>query len=366
MKKKKTAVVSDVVMKFGGAERVVTSFLEMFPNADLYTLFIVPGARKEIEQKFPLIKIHTSPFQWFIRSDKLSRYVSIIKVLSWLYWEFLNLDKYDLVISSSHSFMSKNVRVKKGTVHLSYIHTPPRYLYNEYNEIGIIRRFPVNIFVWPVLSLLRSIDRIGASRPNILVVNSKNVERRVERYYKRRSTVIYPPVETPARVGKRGEAYVCLSRLVRQKGIDLAVMACAKNNLPLIVVGGGDEMENLKKMAGKRTVFLGNVDDMEKWKILSTARALIYTSKDEDFGIVPVEALKMGIPVIAYNSGGVPETIVDGKNGVLFDDFTIDSLLAAMERLEKSDIKNGFCRESVKKFSELAFKRSILKVINNG
>jgi len=292
MKRKKIAIISDVLMEYGGAEKVVESFLKIFPEADLYALFIVPNARKRIEETYPKITIHTSVFQHLIRKDKISKYVSIIKIFSWIYWELLDLKKYDFIISSSHSFMSKNVKKGKNSFHLSYIHTPPRYLYDEFNEISWLKKMPWSWLFWPIKLILRKVDKKGAKGPDVLVANSNNVRERIKKYYGRESVVVYPAVEVGKINNEKNIAkknyYVCLSRLVKQKGIDLAVKTFTRLKLSLKVIGNGDELIYLKKIAGPNIEFIVNCDDEEKIKILSEARALVYTSKEEDFGIVPV------------------------------------------------------------------------------
>jgi len=360
---RRVAVVSDVMMGYGGAERVVEELLNIFPSADLYTLFIVPSAREKLKEKYPKTVVHTSIFQAFINKDEVSKYVSIIKFFSWIYWEIVDLKRYYLIISSSHSFMSKNVKKGKNAFHLAYIHTPPRYLYKEFCEIGIIRSFPLNVILWPIMEFLRWIDRRGSKKPNVLVANSKNVQSRIRKYYELESVVIYPPVEVFSQERLKGNYFVCLSRLVKQKGIDLAVKVCSKNNIPLVVIGDGDEMVNLRKISGSTIKFVGNCEDIEKFKILAEAKALIYTSREEDFGMVPVEALKVGTPVIAYNSGGVGETVVDGKNGVMFDDFSEISLDRAIERFNRLKISVSMCKKSVKKFSTNIFRKKIMNLI---
>jgi len=363
--KHKVAIVADVVMEYGGAEKVTESLLKMFPKADLYTLFIVPAARKKISDKFPRVTIHTSPFQAFIKTNRVSRYISVIKIISWIYWELLNLKKYNLIISSSHSFMSKNVKKGEKAFHLSYIHTPPRYLHNEFSEIRIIKKFPLNILLWPILKVLKWIDRKGATRPDIIVVNSKNVRQRVKDYYKSNAVIVYPPVEVkvPKKMDKKKRYYVCLSRLVKQKGISLAVETCTNNQLPLVVIGDGDELKTLTKKAGPGVNFINKCNDNQKFKIISQARALIYTSKEEDFGIVPVEALKLGIPVIAYASGGVKESVIHKKNGVFFTNFDQENLLEAIKLFESLNITKKECIESVKKYSFNTFSNQITNLI---
>jgi glycosyltransferase involved in cell wall biosynthesis len=366
MKAKKVAIVADMMMGVGGAEVVVLKVLEMFPGADFYTLFISPGALKKIEEKFPKLRVRTSFFQRFIKSDRVSKYISIIKIISWIYWEILDLSNYDLVLSLSHSFMAKNVKRGKEAKHISYIHTPPRFLYGEFNEIYWIKNKPWKWLFWPIKKGLIYIDKKGSKRPDIMVANSKNVARRIKKYYGREARVIYPPVEV-LKVMKnynKKEYFVCLSRLVKQKGIELAVKVCSEKKIPLIVIGSGEELIRLKKLAGKSVRFVENCGDKLKFKILTKALALIYTSKEEDFGIVPVEALKVGTPVIAYKSGGVLETVVDGVNGVFYNNFDKKDLEEATRRLMKLKIDSKTCIKSVEKFSSKNFVKEMRRVID--
>ena len=360
---KKVAIISDVMMSEGGAERVVFTFLEMFPDAELFSLLITKKAASNIFLKHPRIKVHTSIFQ-FLHTLNV-RYLSLIKIFSWLYWEFLNLDKFDLVISSSHSFMSKNVKKRTDAFHLSYIHTTPRYLYEEFNEMSFVKKIPWKYFLWPIFTILRQIDKNGSKNPDILVANSVNVKNRIWKYYGRDSVVIYPPVDVVYKKTKKSNYFVCLSRLVKQKGIELAVKTCSRHNIKLVVIGNGPELNNLKRMANQKVTFKVNCDDNEKHKILSRAKALIYTSKNEDFGMVPVEALGLGVPVIGYNSGGTKESVINGKNGILFNDFSEKSLLDAINLFNKSDIKVIDCVKFSKKFTKKIFIEKIRKIIND-
>lgn len=360
----KVAIVADPIFRFGGAEKVLEAIIEMYPRAHLFTLFIAPEPLTILTKRYPNLVIHTSPFQLLIRGDRISRYVSAIKVISWIWWELLNLGEFDLVISSSHSYMAKNVKVPKEAVHISYVHTPPRYLYDEYSEIGWIRAFPFNLIFSPLRAMLRRIDQMGAQRPNEIVVNSKNVKNRVLKYYRRDSRIIYPNVEAKRLTKQeKGDYYVFLSRLVKQKGPELAVETCTHHNLPLIVMGDGDEYERLKRIAGNTVKFIRAVSEEEKYQVLGGAKALLYTSIDEDFGIVPVEALKSGVPVIAYNSGGVRETVIDGVNGVLFEKRTEKSLHQAILKLDKLKIEASECIRSAGKYSRENFQKGLLVAI---
>lgn len=368
MMSKRVAILSDVVMLYGGAEKVLEALLELFPEAVLYSLFVVPGARKKLTEKFPKVKIRTSVWQSLVSNDKVSKYISLIKIFSWIYWEKLDLSKYDIIISSSHSFMSKNVIARKNAFHLSYIHTPPRYLYNEFNEIEVIRKFPWSIIFQPIKILLRYIDRRGAKRPHVLLANSKNVQARIKKYYGLGSTVVYPPVDDVVLkkyVGrKKKDYYVWVSRLVRQKGVYLAAETCEKLGKKLIVVGGGDEFLPLLQKKYKWVTFTGACNDDKKYSLMSEAKALLYTSVDEDFGIVPVEALKMGIPVIARNSGGVREVVRDGVNGMFFGEGEAD-LKRAILKFEKTKFSKEACQKSVKCFGKEIFQKEISELIKN-
>jgi len=367
MMRKKVAILSDVVMKFGGAEKVLEAILEIYPNSVLYTLFIVPSARKKLMKKFPKLKVKTSLWQVLIRGDNVSKYISVIKLFSWIYWERLDVSGYEVVISSSHSFMSKNTKTPKNTFHLSYIYTPPRYLYDEFNEIGFIKMMPWSVLFYPVKKMLRFIDKLGAKRPDVIVADSKNVQLRIKKYYNLDSELVYPPVddlEIKKYFGRtKSNYYVWASRLVRQKGIDLAVEACEQLGRKLVVIGGGDELARLRQNKYKWVTFEGACDDLKKWQIMSRAKALIYTSENEDFGIVPVESLKMGVPVIARNSGGVKEVVRVGENGLLFGLDENDNLENTIIRFEKMKFDSLKCQLSVKSFGKGIFQEKIKKII---
>lgn len=361
----KVAIVADCLIKYGGAERVVESLLGMYPSSDLYTLFITPLARLRIEKMFPEVKIYTSWNQFLVRRENISKYISIIKLWSNHYWKTLDLNGYDLIISSSHSFGSKNIRNYNG-VHISYVHTPPRFLYDEFSEIGWVKKGLAKVFLSPIWNYLRRLDIEGSKRP-LMVANSKNVAKRIEKYYGKKSLVIYPPVKISSLVKKtaKKDYYVCLSRLVKQKGIDLAVKVCTKNNWPLVVIGNGPEINRLRSISNAKVTFVENCSDKEKRKILREARALLYLSIEEDFGIVPVEAMAEGTPVIGYASGGIKETIIDGTTGVLFDERTELGLEKAIKRFNQEKWNFNSCRIQAEKFDEKIFVDKMNKLVKS-
>jgi glycosyltransferase involved in cell wall biosynthesis len=364
-KKLKVAIVHDVLIEYGGSERVVEELTNIFPNFDLYTFYYNHKNRK-INETFRNLHPRTSPFQHIPFLYKLGRYFSIMKLFSWLYFYLLDLSEYDLIISSSHSYNSKIVRTNEESTHISYIHTPPRYLLKERNELLWVKRFPFNFFLYPIFASLRYIDKIAAQGPDFIVVNSNEVKKRVKKYYGRNSTVIQPPVGVPEKpVNKSEKYYLVISRLVRQKGIELAVKTCTTYSLPLVVVGEGYMRPYLQKIAGPSVTFLGWVKDEDISGLFRAAKALLYCSVDEDFGIVPVESMGYGVPVIAYKSGGVTETVFDGKTGLFFSEYKKESLYDAMMKFEKLKFSSKTCNNYAKRFSKEEFSKKIDNFVKN-
>lgn len=357
------AVIHDVFIEEGGAERVLLSLLKLYPHADLYIPLLSARHRPALE-RLTSGRIITSVLNRipFIHSASI-----LLKPLLYWYWELLDLTDYDLVISMSHSFSSKSVVTSPFTAHVSYIHTPPRYLYTEYNETQIIKQPFFKVLLVPLLNWLRVRDFIGAQRPDILVANSRVVQRRITKYYRRESAVVTPPILIPTSLGKRQPRfYLCVSRLAKQKRTELAIEACNKYKLPLKIVGTGGEEDRLKAMAGPTIEFVGRVPDKELKKLYAQAKALIYCSVEEDFGMVPVEAMAHGVPVVGYRSGGTAETVVSGQTGILFDEFSPDSLYAALKQCELK-VKKGVitatkCRRRAQRYSEAAFLRGMKRM----
>ena len=358
----RVAIVHDAVLYAGGAEQVLIALLQLFPTADMYTAFFTPQLCNWIN-KFFTGTIYVSPFD---RIPYIRRFADWFKLPLFYYWKGLNLSRYDIVISSSHSFSSKAVVVAPGALHISYVHTPPRYLYTEYNETRLIKIPLIQFFLAPFLSWARALDYQAAQRPHVLVANSKTVRERVRAYYQRESVVIYPPVKIPKRIGQiqKKEYFLCVSRLVKQKGTALAIGACNALRLPLVVVGTGKEERFLRAIAGSTIIFLGFVPDDQIDQIYRHARGLIFCSHDEDFGMVPVEAMAHGVPVIAYNSGGVQETVVDGKTGVTFADYGVGSLIRAIQRFENLNFSQKVLRTHAKHFSEERFDHEFKSLID--
>jgi len=275
------------------------------------------------------------------------------------YWQKLDFSNYELVISSSHSFCSNWVNVKGK--HLSYIHTPPRFLYDEFNEMAFLRKFPFKQLLSMYFDGLRKKDFLKLQKIDLLIANSKNVQKRIFKYYKRKSIVLYPPVETKAGMKKKGDYYLFFSRLVKQKGGELAVRAFNQNGKKLLIVGEGGQIKKLKKISKKNIRFFGFQPDQKMKGIFIKTKALIYCSIDEDFGIIPVEAMSYGVPVIAYQSGGVKETIIDKKTGIFLKKYNVNSLNRAIEKFELLKFNKNVCQKQAKKFEERKFQLGIRK-----
>ncbi len=364
---KKIAIIHDSFLRIGGAEQVLLTLVKMFPKTDVYIPLLNKKGFEELEKQKTKGKINKSILSYLPLPEK---YSSFLKPFIFLYWKSLNLSKYDLVISSSHSFSSKSVITKPHTLNISYIHTPPRYLYDEYNEMQFINRGITKILISPIMSLLRKLDYIGAQRPNVLIANSKNVQKRIKKYYKRKSIVVYPPVKLPTKLPiskskkTKKDYYLFFSSLVKQKGAKLAIKTFNSSSKTLVVAGRGPEEKHLKKLAENNIVFKGFVSGNDKKKLFLGAKALIYCSIEEDFGIIPVEAMSYGIPVIAYNSGGVAETIINSETGLLFNEYSVENLQKTILKFEGMKFSLLTCKNQAKKFSEENFKKSLLKIIH--
>lgn len=337
------------------------ALVELFPDADLFSSLV----NERFVSTLDLNGRH-------IRSSMLSRlpfmerYASLLKPLVYIYWRTIILQKYDIVISSSHSFSSKSVQHNKSALHISYIHTPPRYLYEQYNAMLFTR---VGVFRWvlsPLFWALRKIDYADAQRPTVLLANSHTVKKRIEKYYGRSSLVIYPPVKLPTLPPKsapRSPYFLSVSRLVKQKGIELIIRTCNEMQLPLKIVGIGPYEAKLRSLAGPTIEFVGYLDDTELSRVYARSKAVICASIDEDFGLVPIEAMAHGVPVIGYKSGGISESVIDKKTGIFFTEHTVESLKSAITSFEAIPFSPAVCRRQAKKFATGVFKKRFLQVI---
>lgn len=361
----KIAIIHDFLTYWGGAEQVLLSFHRIWPEAPIYTLIYDEEIVKEY---FPDAKIKASFLQKFPKF--LRRHKKYILPLAGIAPETIDLKDFDLVISSSSSF-AKGIIVKPKTIHISYCHTPTRFLWDWYfeylreNELGAIKK----LFVIPILHYLRMWDKSVADRVDYFIANSLATQKRIAKFYRSKSDVIYPPVDTkkPFIKGektidsaKEKKYFLIVSRLSAYKKIDNAIEAFNKLDWPLYIIGDGEQKEYLKSIAGKNIKFLGFVKRDELPGYYQNARALIFPGED-DFGIAPVEAMSWGTPVIALRKGGAKETIIEGVTGDFFD-YSVAPLIAeAVVRFVENEKKYNqeITARHAEKFSRERFETEI-------
>ncbi len=354
----KIALVHDYLNEYGGAERVLEVLAEMYPEAPIFTAFYKKGSKAyEYFKDRKVIPSWAQRVPGFV--DTLH---SPLRFLAPQIWESFDLDEYDVVISSASWYITKGVLTQPETVHICYCHTPPRYLYGYDTSINYKKYWPMRLYAGLVNKGLRQYDYLAAQRVDHFVANSKNVAARIKKFYGRDSTVIYPPVQlhkTSNKEQKDRNYFLVVSRVVGAKGLEMAVRAANELAVPLKVVGRGSgysqEEERLKKQAGKTVEFLGFVDDEKLAELYAGARALLARARDEDFGITPVEAMMAGTPVIAFEGGGYRETVVDGKTGILFDDYSATGLIEAMQKLQGTSYKEHEAIRHAQQFSKERF-----------
>lgn len=352
-------MIHDWLTGMRGGEVVLEAILELFPDADLFTLIHNPGTvSAQIEGR----RVETS----FI--DKLpfkkSRYRHYLPLFPSAI-ELFDLRKYDLVVSSSHC-VAKGVIAAPGCPHISYIHSPMRYVWDMYHDYfpyrGLSGRWAIPFFS----NYLRMWDAASASRVDRYVSNSAFVGERISKYYGRSSVVVPPPcIDDDHRVPvlePADEYYVVLSALVPYKRIDLAVEAFKRIARPLVVIGKGPEEKRLRRDASANIRFLGEVPRQEAIQILSRARGLVFPGL-EDFGIVPVEAQSLGVPVIAFGKGGALETVVDGRTGVFFHHQDPESVISAVEKSETIRWKRESFQKNINRFTHSAFQAGFAKQV---
>ena len=357
----KIAFVHEYLNQFGGAERMLQVLCALFPEAPIYTLIYDRNATGGV---FDDKVIHTSFLQKMPLAKKHHRAFPLLMPLAMEQFDFSG---YDSVVSISASF-AKGVLTKPGTKHVCYCLTPPRFLWDDsqkfVEEFGYSRL--VKKFLPPFITYLRMWDQEASKRVDEFWAISNFIRERIGKYYRRPATVIYPPVN----VGKfnvsekEGDYFFMAGRLVSYKRFDLAIRVFNRLGLPLKIVGIGPESNKLKKTAGKNIEFLGLVSDERLAGLYAGSRALIFP-QEEDFGIVPLEAMASGKPVIAYGAGGALETIVEEKTGLFFSEMTEDSLTEAIRKFETITFDPWACRNQAEKFDISIFKENILRNINS-
>lgn len=362
----KIALVHDYLREFGGAERVLVALHELFPDAPVYTAFV---DKKALGIHWKLFSDWKITETWIAELPLYKKLFSPYRIFAPSAFEDLDLSEFDVVISSSNAYFSKAVQVPNGK-HYCYCHTPARSLYG-YTTMTDWRSNPVTKFFGSLINhYLRIIDFQVAQKVDVFIANSQETQKRIQKFYKRDSQVIFPPVSVPSSISEtqRRQAlkdgyFLYVNRLALAKHPEIAVQTCTKLGLPLTVVGDGKIRTELEQMAGPTVQFMGAVSDSELSELYQNAKALLYPVEDEDFGIVPVEAQGWGVPVIAHNSGGPKETIVAGKTGILFDDLSVGGLRQAIEKFEKTSFNPAILHQHALQFAEQSFKKQITQLI---
>ena len=339
-RKLKVAIVHDWFTVDGGAEKVCREIINLYPEADVFSLidFLSDSDRITILKGK---KSTTSIIQKFPFAKKYYRYY-----LPWFPYaiEQINLTNYDLIISSSYA-VAKGVLTHSNQVHVCYCHSPMRYLwdlYFSYIPKSKWSNFPIAYFMRHYISKLRQWDVISSNRVDAFIANSNNIAKRIKKVYRRESTVVYPPLFTDKfpLVSLKEDYYVSASRLVPYKKVELAILAFKKlPNKRLKIIGDGPEYLKLRQLAkGSPNIeMLGFLEEADFASVIGKAKAFI-NSSFEDFGIAPVEAQACGTPIIGYAKGGVLETTIENNTAIYFHEQTPEAIIEAIEKFEKATL----------------------------
>lgn len=357
----KVAIVAEELTQLGGSERVLDCLIELFPQAPIYTVvwddqktlgkYRGKDIRTSFIQKLPL---GVKKYKWYL--PLMPRAIER--------WRF---DQYDLVLSVT-SALVKGIKTKKPTIHICYCNTPTRYLWfdsRDYLKNAPIPKFVRPIMPW-VLKSLRRWDLKACQRPDFYLANSENVRGRIKKYYQRDSISIFPPVEVNkfALSHERGKYYLIVSRLEPYKKVDLVIDTFKRLKLPLVIVGSGTRLEQYRRMTASNIKFVGRVDDKKLPLFYQNSIATIFP-QDEDAGIVPLESMASGRPVIAFKKGGALESVIESKTGIFFEKQTVASLSAAIRKFQKITFDPKEIRAHAKKFDKDIFKQKIINFIES-
>jgi len=361
MKGMKIALVHDHLAQDGGAEKVLAAFQEIWPHAPIFVVVYDPKhankffADKKIETSFiQRLPFGVKKYKWY-----LPLYPSAV--------EDYDLSNYDLVLSSSSAF-AKGVITQPNALHICYCHTPTRFLWSDTHSY--IRELGVSSFIKKILPLflsnIRLWDKLAAERVDKFIANSKLVQHRIHKYYKKDSDIIYPPVEAKKFFisDRPKEYFLAGGRLVPYKRFDLIIEAFNRLGRPLKIFGTGPELEYLKSQAKPNIEFLGRVSDEDKAKLYQDALAFI-NPQEEDFGITMVESMASGRPVLAFNAGGAQEIVVLKKTGDFFYEQTWEDLADLIVRFKSENYDPQTVREYALKFDTENFKKQIKEYVEN-
>ena len=362
----RTAIVHDWFVSYAGSERVVESFTNVWSDADVFVLF---NLLNESDQK--IVTKNKIPITSFLQKFSAIKrhHRKFLPIFPYAIEQF-DLSNYDLIISSSHA-VAKGVLTSSNQLHICYCHTPIRYawdLTHQYLKEANLNTGIKGMIAKSILHYIRIWDSSTANRPDFFIANSNYIAKRIQKIYKRDSAVIYPPVDTDKfkSEANKDDYYLTASRFVPYKRIDLITEAFSKMpDRKLIIIGDGPEEDKIKSKSGSNIEFLGYKSGEELVKYMQKAKAFVFAA-EEDFGIMIVEALSCGTPVIAFSKGGASETIVDEENGILYNEQTIESIIDAVKRFElrKEKFAPNLISNSAKKFDRKIFEDKIREFVN--
>lgn len=378
---KKIALVADWITHWGGAERVFVKLMEMYPEADIYTSVFFPTQ----PEFFTWRKVHKSFIHYLPFLNRRHKLCMILRPLA--FWSF-NFRKYDMVISSS-SAEAKGIHTGWKTKHVCYCHTPTRYLWSHSDAYRSFLEFwalnwLAKLVIPVAFTIMKKWDYRAAQRPDIFIANSATTQARIAEFYNRESVVVYPFYNSNEQWIMKNEKwrifnewneqnesnklntnyFVCLGRIVPYKRFDLAIEACNEFGYELRIFTNtrNAESERLQKISGPTIKWIFDAPDAEVSEALEWAKGFIMP-QEEDFGIVALEAMVHGAPVIAYGEGGATETVIHGQTGLLFSEQAPASLATALQRMDDIEWNHDFIREHGASFSEQRFEEGIREVV---
>lgn len=351
----KVALVTDCLTEFGGAERILLELKDIYPNTEIFTSV----ANSIFLRKYlPNARVHAV----MVGQNFFVRHTSLFQAMAPLLWRFVDLRGFDVVIAISGHMMCNFVQ-PSGNVFIQYLLSPPKNIYHIVPKTNLQRIIPYEIY-------LKYLYAKALKQTSHLVTISKNVQKIFINEFRLNTQVIYPPVKVPRCSPKKRSLkyFLCVSRIDKTKGLELPIIACSQLDFSLKVVGttsDSDHMIHLRSIAGPSVEFLGFVPDDELPALYSEAKAFIFPSKDEDFGISPIEAMSYGVPVIAYASGGVKETMISGVTGLFFDPYSVRGLVRTLLAFQSYRFDSDILYRHAYRFRTQRFINEIRKYVSS-
>jgi glycosyltransferase involved in cell wall biosynthesis len=356
----KVAIIHDWLVSQRGGENVLDAICELFPKAELFTLVYVPNS---VSPNIVRLKRHTSILQKLPSASR--RYRHMLPLMPFAIEQF-DMSSFDFIISSSHC-VAKGVCKRPDAFHLSYVHAPMRYMWDRFDEYfgpgryGPITRMAAHAF----RPYLQNWDKKSAERVDAFLANSNFIASKIDQYYGRKADVVYPFCEPEDFMRKRepGNSYLMVTALVPYKRVDLAIEAFNQMGKSLVIVGDGPDRARLQKIAGPTIEFVGSLKRDSIADLYSKSKALVFPGV-EDFGIVPIEAMASGLPVIGFGQGGLLETVTP-ETGIFFHEATVDALVAGVKKFESMSFSEDACRKRGRQFNRQRFQQEFLNKIKD-